>query len=255
MRFAVHLWTKPSKLKSLKVEEELLLSSEAFLLKVKPINKTINCYHWRGEGPKILLVHGWSGRASNMFKIIQKLKQNNFDVYAFDAPAHGKSNGSNTNLPEFISCIESLALKLSPIYALVGHSLGGFASVYCAAKKIKLDKIVLLCPVNNIYQLFETFFNYARLKVKTRELMINYFFEKTGIKINNELASEKLVKQINSKVLLIHDQSDKQLSILDSKRIKKNIVNGTFYFTKGLGHSRLLRNDKVVKKIISFLRN
>ena len=59
MRFAVHLWTKPSKLKSLKVEEELLLSSEAFLLKVKPINKTINCYHWRGEGPKILLVHGW----------------------------------------------------------------------------------------------------------------------------------------------------------------------------------------------------
>ena len=87
--------------------------------------------------------------------------------------------------------------------------------------KIKLDKIVLLCPVNNIYQLFETFFNYARLKVKTRELMINYFFKKTGIKINTELASEKLVKQINSKVLLIHDQSDKQLSILDSKRIKK----------------------------------
>ena len=85
--------------------------------------------------------------------------------------------------------------------------------------------------------------------------MINYFFKKTGIKINNDLASEKLVKQINSKVLLIHDQSDKQLSILDSKRIKKNIVNGTFYFTKGLGHSRLLRNDKVVKKIISFLRN
>ena len=113
------------------------------------------------RGPKILLVHGWSGRASNMFKIIQKLKQNNFDVYAFDAPAHGKSNGSNTNLPEFITCIESLALKLNPIYALVGHSLGGFASVYCAAKKIKLDKIVLLCPVNSIYQLFETFFNYA----------------------------------------------------------------------------------------------
>ena len=255
MRFAVYLWTKPSKLKSLKLEEEFLLTSEDFLLKVKPFNKTIKCYHWRGEGPRILLVHGWSGRASNMIKIIQKLKQNNFDIYAFDAPAHGKSKGSNTNLPEFISCIESLAAKLNPVHALVGHSLGGFACVYCAAKKIKLDKIILLCPVNNIFQLFENFFNHARLKLKTRELMINYFFKKTGIKINGELASEKLVKQIKSKVLLIHDQSDKQLSILESNKIKKNIVNGTVYFTKGLGHSRILRNSNVIDKIVSFLKN
>jgi len=85
--------------------------------------------------------------------------------------------------------------------------------------------------------------------------MINYFIKKTGIIINSELSSEKLVKQIKSKILLIHDESDKQLSILDSKKIKKNVVNGTFFFTKGLGHSRLLMNDKVVEKIISFLKN
>ena len=255
MRFAAYLWTKPLKSEGKIKEKDISLTSENFFLKVKSINKIIKCYHWKGDGPKILLVHGWNGRATNMYKIIEKLSQNNFDVYAFDAPAHGGSSGSNTNLPEFISCIESVVSKLYPIHAILGHSLGGFASVYCAAKKIKLDKIILLCPVNNVFELFETFFNYTRLKEKTRSLMINYFIKKTGIIINSELSSEKLVKQINSKVLLIHDQSDKQLSILDSKRIKKNIVNGTFYFTKGLGHSRLLRNDKVVKKIISFLKN
>tara|TARA_A100001015_G_scaffold126158_1_gene139820 strand:- start:1623 stop:2465 length:843 start_codon:yes stop_codon:yes gene_type:complete len=255
MRFTAYLWTKPLKPKRNINEEEFLLTSDNFFLKVKAINKTIKCYHWVGDGPKIILVHGWSGRASNMSKIINKLNQNNFDVYAFDAPAHGESSGGNTNLPEFISCIESLASKVSPIYALVGHSLGGFASVYCAAKKIRLDKIILLCPVNNVFELFETFFNHTRLKKKTRNLMINYFIKKTGIIINKQLASEKLVKQIKAKILLIHDESDAQLSILESKKIKKNIVHGTFYFTKGLGHSRLLRNTKVVDRIISFLKS
>ena len=255
MRFTAYLWTKPLKPKRNINEEEFLLTSDNFFLKVKAINKTIKCYHWVGDGPKIILVHGWSGRASNMSKIINKLNQNNFDVYAFDAPAHGESSGGNTNLPEFISCIESLASKLYPIHALVGHSLGGFASVYCAAKKIRLDKVILLCPVNNVFELFETFFNHTRLKEKTRNLMINYFIKKTGIIINNELASEKLVKQIKAKILLIHDESDTQLSILESKKIKKNVVGGTFYFTKGLGHSRLLRNTKVVDRIISFLKS
>ena len=255
MRFTAYLWTKPLKPKRNINEEEFLLTSDNFFLKVKAINKTIKCYHWVGDGPKIILVHGWSGRASNMSKIINKLNQNNFDVYAFDAPAHGESSGGNTNLPEFISCIESLASKVSPIYALVGHSLGGFASVYCAAKKIRLDKVILLCPVNNVFELFETFFNHTRLKEKTRNLMINYFIKKTGIIINSELSSEKLVKQIKAKILLIHDESDTQLSILESKKIKKNVVGGTFYFTKGLGHSRLLRNTKVVDRIISFLKS
>ena len=255
MRFVAYLWTKPSKPKLNIKEEEFSLNRDNFFLEVKAINKTIKCYHWVGDGPKIILVHGWSGRATNMYKIIEKLNQNNFDVYAFDAPAHGESSGGNTNLPEFISCIESLASKLYPIHALIGHSLGGFASVYCAAKKIKLDKIILLCPVNNVFELFETFFNYTRLKEKTRNLMINYFIKKTGIIINSELSSEKLVKQIKAKILLIHDESDTQLSILESKKIKKNIAFGTFYFTKGLGHSRLLRNSKVVDRINSFLKS
>ena len=85
--------------------------------------------------------------------------------------------------------------------------------------------------------------------------MIDHFIKKTGIIINNELASEKLVDQIKAKILLIHDQSDTQLSILESKKIKNNIAGGTFYFTKGLGHSRLLRNSKVVDRINSFLKS
>ena len=255
MRFAAYLWTKPLKSEGKIKEKDISLTSENFFLKVKSINKIIKCYHWKGDGSKILLVHGWNGRATNMYKIIKKLNQKKFDVYAFDAPAHGESSGGNTNLPEFISCIESFVSKIHPIHALVGHSLGGFACVYCAAKKIRLKKLILLCPVNNVFELFEFFFNYTRLKEKTRKLMINHFINKTGIIINKELVSEQLVKQIKSKILLIHDESDKQVSILDSKKIKKNVVNGTFFFTKGLGHSRLLRNDKVVEKIISFLKN
>ena len=75
------------------------------------IDKIVCLYQWSGNGPKIMLMHGWSGRASNFFKIIEKLIIEDYDVYAFDAPAHGESSGVTTNIPEFIHCLQTLTVS------------------------------------------------------------------------------------------------------------------------------------------------
>ena len=103
MRFAGYLWTKPLKYKILKTEISIIKSSKISTVKIKEIGKEIKLYRWKGKGPKILLVHGWSGRATSMYFIIQKLIENNYDVYSFDAPAHGNSPTSTSNIPEFLA--------------------------------------------------------------------------------------------------------------------------------------------------------
>src|SRR3989304_6214218 len=40
---------------------------------------------------KILLVHGWSGRGTQLFKIADELVKTGYSTISFDAPAHGKS--------------------------------------------------------------------------------------------------------------------------------------------------------------------
>ena len=76
MRFAGYLWTKPLKYKIPKREIPIIKSSKISTVKIKEIGKEIKLYRWKGKGPKILLVHGWSGRATSMYFIIQKLIEN-----------------------------------------------------------------------------------------------------------------------------------------------------------------------------------
>ena len=73
MRFAGYLWTRPIKYKVPEREIPILKSCNTSILTIKSINKKIQFYRWKGKGPKVLLVHGWSGRASNMYYIIKGL--------------------------------------------------------------------------------------------------------------------------------------------------------------------------------------
>ena len=49
-------------------------------------------YRW-GEGPKVLLLHGWGGQASQLGAFAEPLVGTGFGVVAIDAPAHGRSPG------------------------------------------------------------------------------------------------------------------------------------------------------------------
>lgn len=55
----------------------------------------VTSYTW-GEGPAVLLVHGWSSHAAYMTGFVDPLVEQGFRVVAFDAPAHGRTPGDRT---------------------------------------------------------------------------------------------------------------------------------------------------------------
>ena len=44
-----------------------------------------------GQGPLVLLVHGWNGRGSQLGSFVEPLLEGGFQVVTFDAPGHGAS--------------------------------------------------------------------------------------------------------------------------------------------------------------------
>ncbi len=86
-------------------------------------------YAW-GVGRPVLLVHGWSGRGSQMGGLGTALAAAGFQAIAFDAPGHGDSGGRTSMLPLFLDCIRAAAADVGPLAAVVGHSLG--AGRHCA---------------------------------------------------------------------------------------------------------------------------
>jgi len=65
-------------------------------------DKTFYTMYELGEGPVVLLVHGWSGRASQMGSIASSIAEKGFKTITFDAFAHGSSPGKQTTVLEFV---------------------------------------------------------------------------------------------------------------------------------------------------------
>ena len=62
------------------------------------------------------------------------------------------------------------------------------------------------------------------------------------------------MKHIRAKVLWIQDEDDDITPMSDVLKVKaENYSNIEFVITKGLGHRRIYRDNKVTKSIVDFL--
>ena len=95
------------------------------LIEIPKINKKVMLYQYGESSKKILLVHGWSGRGTQLFKIADKLVKVGYSTISFDAPAHGKSPGKTTIMADFVEAILEIEKQFGPFEAAVGHSLEG----------------------------------------------------------------------------------------------------------------------------------
>src|SRR5262245_31035534 len=81
-----------------------------------------------GEGPSVLLVHGWGGRGAQLAAFVPPLVAAGHTVVAFDGPAHGDSSGRRATLLDFRDAVHAVASAASPVAGLVAHSLGATAA-------------------------------------------------------------------------------------------------------------------------------
>ena len=104
-KFARKLFITPIKHKIPKREFQMEATSQQTKLFIPSINKEIVVYAYGNSSKKILLVHGWSGRGTQLVKIADTLIENGYSIISFDAPAHGKSGTKTTLMLEFIESI------------------------------------------------------------------------------------------------------------------------------------------------------
>jgi pimeloyl-ACP methyl ester carboxylesterase len=81
-------------------------------------------YSW-GEGPTVLLVHGWSGRASQLARYAAPLVARGYRAVAVDGPGHGRSDGWFTNLPQMADALMAVQAQEGPFAGVLAHSVKG----------------------------------------------------------------------------------------------------------------------------------
>lgn len=251
--FAAKLFTTPIKYRIPKREMEMDANTIQEKVFIPSINKEVVVYKYGESEKKILLVHGWSGRGTQLHKIAEELLKNGFSTVSFDAPGHGKSSGNSTIMIEFIASILFLESKYGKFEGAVGHSLGGISLLNATKSGLKINYLITIGSADIIKDIIDDFIFKLDLNTKFCALLQNHFEKKFGASMNS-FSAFLSAKEIDIPVLIIHDNDDAEVDVKCGINIHRNLKNGQLMLTKGLGHRKILGNEDVIEKVVDFLK-
>jgi pimeloyl-ACP methyl ester carboxylesterase len=237
-----------------KRELPMLESSQKKELLIPSIDKKIQILSYGFSNKKVLLAHGWAGRSTQLFVIANKLLEKGYMVISFDGPAHGKSTGKTTNLVEYIATIREINKEFGPFEAGVGHSFGCMALMNVQSENRVFKKLVTVGSGDNVSDILINFSKNIGLNNKFGYKLINYFEKKWNLNID-DLATHNAAKDVKIPVLVVHDAIDGDVNVSCAVNIRQNLKNGKLFITNGLGHTKILRDKKVINTIVDFIKH
>lgn len=213
----------------------------------------LSALRWGDAKPKVLLVHGWESRATQMSGFVDLFIEAGYQLIAIDAPAHGESSGAHANPVAFAEAIVTAHSELGPFEAIVGHSMGGSALAIALSEGVDCEKVVLISSPSTIIGVLKTFSKFIGLPEKCERHFIQLVGESAG-RPAEALDIAKISKTIRAKSLIIHDERDLEIPFENAKSIHNNWPDAQLVSTQGYGHRAILRQREVWETIVGFIR-
>lgn len=253
-KLGLYFFFRPQRFKT--PQRELKMQSESIKesLLIPSIKSEVQVYKLIGEGSKTLLLHGWSGRGTQLYTFAETLQKEGMEVITFDMPAHGKSLGKKTNILELLACIKKLSETYGPFDYAIAHSMGSMALLKALSDGLELKSACIIGSgdkVSNVFHRFAQRVGFSNLVV---ERMIDIVEKKFGMNLES-YSSSMSIKNLQQPLLIVHDEDDTETPVVYSKKLHQMAKNAELMITSGLGHYRILRDRETVNKIVQFIKN
>lgn len=265
-RWAYKLWFSVHRSSTIPRREQKWLETAS---NIKAIDLEINefgvgtlavmTYTWENtkikDAPLVMLLHGWTGRGSQMGAFVEPLLESGFRVIAFDNHGHDKTPGKATHLFLQSAVQRALAEKIGPIQAIITHSFGGMVTAYSLKHGMQTQKIVCISPPSRFDFLLERFSKSLHLPKSIQTYMTNRFIKEYGDNLEERVSSTSTSQQLGHiPALIIHDETDEDVPISESELMHQAWPNSKMIRTKDLGHRRILYNAQVVENTVNFIK-
>jgi pimeloyl-ACP methyl ester carboxylesterase len=172
-------------------------------------SKDIVTWTW-GDGPRVLLAHGWEGSGRDMVPIATALVQRGRSVTVFDMPAHGRSSGRTTTLPEMADAIRAVARAMGTPDGVVGHSLGAAAAVLALRDGLGATTAALLAPVAEPWMFLRRLADLLAFSEARYQGLVNQIQRRAGSAIH-AIDGPTAARWLTARALILHDPGDRQV--------------------------------------------
>lgn len=258
-RLAMRLFGRPHR-RLYSASDRELFSKARGSFRFQSGGRAIQAYCWAlpetsETAPAVLLLHGWESHSGRWDFLIPALANAGYRVYAMDAPAHGRSEGTRANMLIYAEAVRALIRREGAMQAVIGHSLGGAAAVAAFADLPPAEhpaKMVVMGAFDRTERVIGDFaqnLNLGRRVVKGLHREIERL---TGHPISH-FSVARMAAGLRTRGLVIHDRRDAIVPFAEGEAIAQAMLEAEFMPTDELGHG--LKHEQVVRRIGQFLRD
>lgn len=216
----------------------------------------LQCFHWAGSGPSVLLLHGWESNSGRWYAFFEPLRQAGYSIYAFDAPAHGRSGGSRFNALIYAEALRAyLEYHDTAMQYWIGHSAGGMAAIWYLTEmspQYEPDQLVGMAVPGELEHFIDKFCAVIGVHEKVKLGIDDQFRRKLQVSFS-DISFVNFVKKLRVPGLIVHDECDDLAPIDGAYRMHANWPGSSLITTRDCGHS--LTGDLVPAMVLEYLRH
>lgn len=207
----------------------------------------------QGEGPAVLLVHGWNSHAASWRAFAAPLIATGHRVVAVNLPAHGGSSGRVTNMLESSRVLAALIRAEAPVAGIVAHSFGGPAALLALRNEpdLPVGRLAMIGSPIEMGKVLSDFSRRFRLSPATNRNLrerIDRIFGESLVDFDATAIAAGLAERL----LVVHDTGDRDVPVAEA-RILASGDGVQSLITDGYGHNRILRQDPVIQRIVEHI--
>jgi pimeloyl-ACP methyl ester carboxylesterase len=253
-RIAYPAFVTPNPRRELRPEERRIMD-EARETSVRVRSSKLAVYEWKKGPDVVLLVHGWRGRASQFNVLVRSLRARGFTVLAFDAPANGASEGTTTDIADYVDAMKKLQRIYGEFAGVVGHSFGSLAAMSAINEGLQSRRMVGVASIPDATYLLASFAARMQLGKDAIEALVERFQFTRGLgdrDIRERFTGLK--NPVDVPTLFVHDLDDTRTPHTASEQLQAaHGPSSKLLLTRDYGHSAILAAGEVIDGIVDFL--
>ncbi|MFK0312702.1 alpha/beta fold hydrolase [Pseudomonas sp. NPDC090233] len=225
-------------------ELPLLASAERVTLRFG-----LSALRW-GQGPTVLLMHGWEGRPTQFAALIETLVKAGHTVVSLEGPGHGRSPGEQANVVLFARALLEAAAELPPLRAVIGHSMGGASVMLALQMGLRAEAAVSIAAPAQLLGVLRGFARHLGLPARARAAFIRQVERDVGMQINRLDVSGY---QLELPGLIVHAADDTLVPASEAELIHKAWFDSRLLRLEAGGHQRVLADPRVSGAVLELL--
>lgn len=207
-----------------------------------------------GQGPPILLAHGWEGRVTQLGRFVAPLVARGFRVLGFDAPAHGAQPGKTLNVLEYAQFLRMLTAEYGPLHAVVAHSMGASAFGFAARLPLRVERAVLISIANSVGGVVQRFEHLLGLPPRTRRLLRQRLERDVFHTAIDDLDLSARVPRFLPPTLLLATDDDRDMPVADTRLVGAHWPKARVHIaSQAGGHRKVLRDERALAAAVDFI--